>query len=271
MPQAQELNDLLTRLQEAAVNRDFQDISTAEGESPLTACHDNERDEQGEEAVNDCFERRPRNVALSGSVVVHSNQNEDFNSSQRPPDSVEEDPSYCGDEIGDFAFGNENAAAGAGVKRYFRDLSQSQRRFWADEPDTDDQSRSNVSPCDDGVEDNDAEDVPRQGKKGWPWGSAAHPHYDNLMPFASFDTMISNEKLLQNGNILDKDFREGNDCDVPNEVNPNYSVFDSGQRFYDHYSGSCADTRDYARKTAQGGKHRPISLVNKFRAKLFVG
>lgn len=201
----------------------------------------------------------------------------DSTSRQAPyPDDEESNYGDQGDD--DFDFWDGNPAGGTNNQRYAEGMDQLQRQHWNEEVDIAAHSRggSRVPYNEDYEEDYDEEnydeDDPRQAaEQGHFPDNSVRPHYDDVVPFPGFHRTISNERVLPYaitpGDRYDTSIRR----DYMEEVNPQYNVFDAGTRFYDHYSDSRAYSKADPKRINQRGNLHPMSLVDKFRERLYAG
>lgn len=262
MPQEIELNALLNRLQQETEDHEFDKTYIDEAGDDFPAGHYYEQDNVGDEADEYGLGGESQTGDYSGSAHMYSNPDEAGNTFQQALDPEEEASVYDDDDDDDFDFWDEDPADEANIQGYSEDLSQLRQQFWADDADTDDLHRGSMDPYNEGFEDDDEEDES--------WGNPVRPHYDDAIPFPSFHRTISNDQVLPYAIIPGDRFDESIDRDPMKEVNPQYNVFDAGQRFYDHYSGSCEDTKADTRKSSnQRGNLHPMSLVDRFRERLY--
>lgn len=166
-------------------------------------------------------------------------------------------------EAEEFDFWNDDPADQANIQGYFEDFDHLQRKLW--DEDLEEEKEEN------GDEDYDENYRPQTINAERLWADSVRPHYDGdgVVPFPGFHRSISNEQVLPYaitpGDRFDTNLRHNS----MEEVNPNYNVFEAGQRFYDHYSNAREECKRDAKRTIQRGTLHPLSLVDKFRERLY--
>lgn len=263
-----ELNNLLSRLQQGTIGPDFDDPYILEDEDEFQANQYHEDDEEaqyhedGEEGEEEDLGEESQREPLVGQMsteddiadLSNPHQHEDRGGAHRAPYPDDEESIYDDEDVDDFDFwDNEDPADETNIRGYSEDLSQLQQQFWGEEE-----------------EDEYEEDPEQQMEEDGFWENPVRPHYDEeVIPFPGFHRTISNERVLPYAIIPGDQFDENIQRDPMKEVNPQYNVFDAGQRFYDHYSSSTEDSKVDARKSNQRPNLHPMSLVDKFRERLY--
>lgn len=256
IPQSDELSNLMENLQRRATVHDHNGTGTEEGQDLFEESHfhgygvDDDEDDLG-----------------TGSSTLR----------QAPyPDDEESNYGDQGDD--DFDLWDGNLAGGINIQAYAEEMDQLQQQHWDEEVDIAAHSQGgSIVPYDEDYEEyydeeNYDEDDPRQeAEQGRFRDNPVRPFYDDVVPFPGFHRTISNERVLPYaitpGDRYDTSIRR----DSMEEVNPQYNVFDAGTRFYDHYSDSRADSKADARRSNQRWNLHPMSLVDKFRERLYAG
>ncbi|KEF53801.1 uncharacterized protein A1O9_10202 [Exophiala aquamarina CBS 119918] len=267
MPDEVELNDLLSRLQQGTIGPDFNDPYVEEDEDEFHANQHHEAEEDqyhegGEEDDEDDLEGESQRETFGGHAsgedhmagVSTPHNDEDAGTSRQAPYPDDEESVYDDEDVEDFDFwDDEDPADEANITGYSEDLNQLQQQYWGDEDD-----------------DEYEEDPAQQFEEEGFWENPVRPHYDeDVVPFPGFHRTISNERVLPYALMPGDQFDENIQRDPVKEVNPHYNVFDAGQRFYDHYSSSTEDSKVDARKSIQRPNLHPMSLVDKFKERLY--
>lgn len=169
-------------------------------------------------------------------------------------------------EAEDSDFWNDDPADQANIHGHFEDFDHLQRQPWDEDLEGEDEDEEDYDEAD-----YDENYVPQPINAEREWADSVRPHFDGdgVVPFPGFHRSISNEQVLPYaitpGDRFDTNLRRNS----MEEVNPNYNVFEAGQRFYDHYSNSREECKRDAKRTIQRGTLHPLSLVDKFRERLY--
>jgi len=263
MPDEGELNDLLSRLQQRTFSTDFDHPYVEEEEDEFQANQYDEDDqedqyhEDDEEVEEDgIVEEAQEATTFDMAGVSIPRQDQDRSPIRQARDLEDGESIYDDEDVDDFDFWDDDEPADeSNIKGYSEDLSQLQQQYWGEE-------------AEDEYEEYPGEQMEEDGF----WENPVRPHFDEeVVPFPGFQRTFSNERVLPYAILPGEIVDENTQHDPQKAVNPHYNVFDAGQRFYDHYSDSTEDSKMDTRRSSQRPNLHPMSLVDKFRERLYAG
>ncbi|KAK5064218.1 hypothetical protein LTR84_000051 [Exophiala bonariae] len=229
---------------------------------------------------------RKRSIAVLPPYADNEEGRSSNNPSSAQPRDLVYEESIDDKDIDDFDFWDDGPANQANVQGCLEDLDWVQEQLWDDSLNKDlSRRRDNIALDNEDLEEydedyNDEEGYDEGNHDGNSlsqtdstervWVDSVRPHYDaDTAPFPGFHRTISNDQVLPYAILPGDRFDTNMRRDPIEEVNPTYNVFDTGQRFYDHYSDNREDRKRDPKRRNQRGTLHPMSLVDKFRERLY--